>query len=216
MVFGVVLSGCVMTEHALDKLEREVGERNSQRYASSAEAFRAQGYTFIDEQQYAHLDDDALRQCKSALMWGRVPAGWAEMQLQLWVAPAVKPSAPPPVPNVMRALAPDVCNFFGMRTHALEGQLGNGSAAKLIRMAEGVTLARDRAGTLVMVHVQRHVVSRRKVRIKKSCNLMPRVEPDPLDMPIPSRVLFAETLPPRVDMSVEYEQLDVACTDNVY
>jgi hypothetical protein len=60
------------------------------------------------------------------------------------------------------------------------------------------------------------VVSRRSVLVEQSCDHSPQIGLDPLELGLSTPVVLAPVPPPRVDMVVAEEVLDVKCTANAW
>jgi len=216
-VIACSVAGCAMSQQSFARLAAGVSERNEQRYRAAEAELRTRGYVFVDDEQlYATLDEQARRRCLDAAYRGQPEPTTASEPMLVRVATASRADRPPPVPIELSAAAEDACQFFRARIDQLDGRRPDGNVARIIRIGDGVRLARGRHGDIAVVAVSPRVVSRRSVLVKRSCDHMPRPEPDPLERSIHTRVVLASTPPPRVEMVVEEEMLDVKCTENTY
>jgi hypothetical protein len=210
--------GCAVSPQALGKLTAQVSVRNEQRYRTAETGLRAQGYVFADEEQrYARLPEEALRRCRAADPAGPRSAADAAETMVVTVEAMTAPNRPPPAAMQLNVAAADACRFFRDQTNQLAARRADGSGAtRIIRMADSARLARDRHGELAIVAVSSRVVSRRHIRVKRTCDHMPTLQPDAIELGISIRVFVAPAPPPRVAMTVEEEVLDIECTDNTY
>lgn len=216
------LAGCATSQQSFGGVAVGVSERNEQRYRAAEAGLRARGYSFVDDEQlYATLDEEARQRCLDAVYQAasrapvdETPTSTGEPML-VRVAPASRADRLPPVATELRVDG-DACPFFRRQTNQLDGRKPDGSTARIVRIEDDLRLARDRSGQLVVVAVSTRVLSRRSVLVERSCDHMPRLAPDPLERYLDTKVVFGSAPPPRVEMTVEAEVLDVKCTENSY
>ncbi len=162
---------------------------------------------------YARLTDEARQRCLAA--GNETPASATETVV-VHVGSASEANRPPAIAMDLGVAAADACPFFREQTKQLAARRADGTATGIVRLEAGLRLARDRHGDPAVVATSSRVVSRRRVRVKRTCDHMPSPEPDPLEMPVPVPVVLASAPLPRVSMTVDEEVLDIECTENTY
>jgi len=213
--------GCAMSQQAFQRLAAGVSKRNEQRYRTAEAGLRARGYVFADDEVlYAALTGAPRERCLLDAGHGTAvekPPTDAAESILLHVSGGIRADRPAPEPIEIRVDAVDACQFFRARTNQLDGQSTGGGATRIVRIADGLRLARDQHGNIAVVAASSRVVSRRRVLVERSCDHMPSPDSDdPLVRQLPVRVVVASAPPPRIDMIVEEEVLDVECTENTY
>lgn len=224
--FAVLLSGCAgaMSESAFDRLSAEVGERNERRHLQAVENLGRRGYTLVgpdEDARFATLEEPARIRCRDAVRGvDRSDAGAPprDAPVRIEIGEATRGGEPPKPPVYVVARADEACAFFRRREEgsALDVTKDDGQAGRLVHAAPRL-MARGGNGELVVVEVHSKLVKGRTVLVKRTCNHMPSVLPDPLDTAFGVAVRWA-TAPVRstIEMTVEREALDIECTDNVY
>lgn len=224
--FAVLLSGCAgaMSEVAFDRLAAEVGQRNERRHRQAVEDLGRRGYTLVgpdEDARFATLEEPARLRCLDAVRGvDRSDAGALphDAPLRIEIGEATRGGEPPKPPVYVVARADEACAFFRRREEgsALDVTKDDGQAGRLVHASPRL-MARGGNGELVVVETRSTIVKRRTVLVKRTCNRMPGLAPDPLDTAFGVPVRWA-TAPAHstVVMTVEREALDIECTDNVY
>lgn len=221
-VLLALLSACAMSQQSFERLSMEVSERNDQRYKEAIDDLGGRGYVLLDDldARYATLEEPGRTRCvDTAYHIDRLDAGplLPAEPLKILIGEATRGNALAPPPMHVSAPAEKACAFFHQRAGELTVMKEDGSSASIVHTGGPRSLARSRSGELVLVEVQPHVIKRRKVLVKRSCDHMPRVEPDPLEVGFPISVLWGPAPKLRtVVMPIEREEFDVECTDNTY
>jgi hypothetical protein len=213
-LLALAVSGCAISQEAFGRIARTVADGNAVRYQAAEAGLRERGYVFHDDDVlFASLDEDTRRRCLD-----HDPSLEAETasRATVVVAPASRSDRPPPVPTALHVTAHDACRLFRRELTELDVVRDDGTQARILRIDRGLRLARDSSGRDVLVAVSSRVVSQRSVLVDRSCDHMPSPPLDPLVEELQPRVLFGDALPPRIEMIVEEEALDVQCTHNTY
>lgn len=226
-ILGSLLSLVVACARAispaeLDAVHRDVGARNDASLAAARASLEAKGYRFVrdDEARYASLEEDARAACR-AMVLARYGAGAPALPpgdaLRARVVTPALEGGPSHSPIVVSAPASELCAFFRGSGAELRVTRESGEAGVLVRAGGPRDLAVSPTGERVEVSLARRVVSRRAVLVERSCDHMPRVEPDPLDVPRPIPVRWGPSPPlRRVTVPFDREEVDVTCTENTY
>ena len=204
-----------ISQQAFGRLQAAVSERNKQRYREAEALLQASGYRLVDDEQV--YDATLSSTAKQGAGWACADDNAVGQTMVVRLAPASRTGHPPAAPTELRVLPEDVCPFFRLETYQLGGQLPEANVAHIALIAERLRLARDRDGGLVVVDVSTRVVSRQSVvvEVTRDDKQEPEVDPgsrvwaSPLMTGIPLRVILTSTPPPRVEMVVDAEVLDV-------
>jgi hypothetical protein len=201
----VLLSGgCAISQARYDELAGETEARNDRRRERAVAELLARGYVFDrDAARFAlFLDDGDRQRCLT-----RHEADASALDASRPVVLTITAAGSSTPRTTLTVTTDEACRFF-------RGQLATLGEEPQISRIDGA-LARDRQGRLYQVEVRVHELSHRKLLVRRTCNLMPTVEPDPLELAQPIAVVLGPPLP-RLQWNVEREELDLECTDNVY
>lgn len=204
-----------MSERAYARISTATTARNQQRYRAAEAALQAKGYVFVDDEVlYATLTETTRDRCVRA----DASRALEDAKTTIHVIGQCRAGHPAPVAIELRVSELEACRFLQQSIHQLDGVRTDGSAVRtrIIAIDRDLRLARDRNGALVIVEVSRRAVSRREVLVKRSCDHMPSPGEPSLERQLHARVVLALAPPPRIEMVVEEEVLDVECTENTY
>lgn len=201
---------------------RDVGARNDASLATAHASLEAKGYRFVrdDEARFASLEEESRAACRAAVLarYGvdaSAPAPGETLRAVV-VAPALE-GGPSHSPIKVSAPASELCAFFRGSGAELRVTREGGEEGVLVRAGGPRVLAVSPTGERVEVSLAPRVVSRRRVLVERSCDHMPRVDPDPLDIPRPASVRWGPSPPlRRVTVPFDREEVDVTCTENTY
>lgn len=210
-----------ISESSLEGLEREVAQRNEERYRGAMKAFEKRGFVVTNAKMlFASLGQHAYERCDARVQAAQgVDAGVLDEAEPIQVdvkRPAGADGQQPPGMNTVAPAKP-ACDFFRGRVVELRVKKPDGSDGTLMRIRDDVLLAREASGAraLVSVRVEPRVVERKKVLVKRTCNRMPVPYSEVLDRRA-VRVVWADAKPTReLVIAVEREELDVECTENL-
>lgn len=222
----LTLVACAMSQSAFDRYAADIHERNEGRRRAAVEQLKKRGYVLLERDEdvrYATLEESALGRCRREdqdLDGGLLAPEEPLLRIQVVEAPPA--GHPPKPPMVVTAPAEHTCAFLrqpGGTQVELEVKKEDGSTGRLVRALGPRSLARGPGSELFVVDWQPRV-TKRKVLVKRTCNLMP-VSPDPLERrrheSFGAYVFWAPA--PRlrtVVVTPEQEDIDIECTDHVY
>ena len=213
-----------MSRGGYERLAMEAEARNGERHQAAVEDLRRRGYTLVDvddDIRVASLEDPGRTRCLDrAYGIDRLDAGVLppDAPLRIQVGQMTRGGEQPKPPVFVVAPAENACAFFRQRggPAELEVTKEDGSIGRLVPSAPR-TLARGPNGELVMVDIRTKTVRTRKVLVDRTCDHMPRTEPDPLENPSPVFVQWDRVPKLRsVVMTIEREAIEVECTDHTY
>jgi hypothetical protein len=203
-----------MSEGAHRELAKEVDARNAARVDAAKEALRQKGYVLVDDDAVRHvIIDDALRE-RCHFVTGRAPEGSTPQTIRLRVTEGPRPSG-----STTEVVAPlyDACEFFRAQKTALDVTRSNGTWGRLVHVPVPRLVARGPNGEIVKVEAQPRVISKRKVRVDRSCDRMPMVPLDPLERAAHLMVVWGASNELRtVAMPFEREELEVECAKSLH
>ncbi|MFO0595450.1 MAG: hypothetical protein U0228_09105 [Myxococcaceae bacterium] len=206
-----LLAACAMSRDAYDDFSMRVSKRNDQRLAAAFADLAKRGYPLLERDDglsMAGLDEAGLAQCKKQRV------GLGRMQPEDVVG--VEVVAPGGAVTKVTANALKACTFF----RRFEGELAvtgaDGAAGRLVR-EERKLVARAPDGGVVAVSVERRVVAQHRVLVKQTCNCMPTIDPDPLELEPRIPVSWGQPrMLEQVSVQVDGEDIETSCTENVY
>ncbi len=223
-VLLLLLASCAISESAYQKRALEVSERNDKRFAEAVADLKRRGYVLLDRDDailYASLDPADGKRCLAKMWHVDDPDGKPlapDEPLRIVIGEGTRAGEQPKPPLHVTAPAEAACTFFRQAQRSageLEVKKEDGQTARIVH-SRPRTLARAANGEIVRVEVQSKVTRTSTVKIDRTCNRSPTVEPDPLEHPFGVPVLWAPVPPLRtVAMTVEREELDTTCTDYV-
>lgn len=209
-----LVSGCVTSQAAFDRLQGEVSERNARREREAWSALLARGYTRGPEEvlRVSLPDGAALARCGDL---GRLPADAFE-PVMMRVGREAGPGQSGEALMQLRVDGREACLFLGRQAQGLDGVGPDEAPVRLFRVGEDAPLVRDGDGGLVVVDVSYREVARRHVLVEERCDHMPSPPPYPFGPDVSIRAVAAAEAPPHVELVIEREVLDVECTENTY
>jgi len=199
-----------MSVGAWEREEAATAEANTRAAEAALAIVKKRGLAIVTEREtvWVQLDEEAREIC-------RRPAdsvGSAVIALSI----STTSSSPAHGAERVTAARSDACDFVRGARDLIEVDAASGPRT-LARLGQLTHLARDAAGRRVLIHMRPEVTSRR-VLVEMQCNHMPSPVPGPFERPSPVRAYWTEPGPEpgSVDIVFEREELEVACTDNVY
>lgn len=220
LAVGALLAACAMSESAYARLAASVRAENEQRDRAVAHELRRRGWLQVDDDtvRWAILPEEARERCMHRANRADAKAARGQDPAEVATLRLIEPSrgGESPAPVEVSAPMPEVCTFFDRSAGELLVTKSDGAEGTLVRVEAPRALARNAKGEIVEIDLQVRV-HRRRVLVKRSCNRMPMVAPSPIERRDPLMVVWGRRPPLRtITLSVEREELDIECTDNVY
>jgi len=215
LVLSSTTAGCVGRHRSIEEAHAE--EARAMR--EEAEWFQREGLTpSPSDEIWVSITDETARRCVTRSSGtGADAGGGTDAPATLQIAGASSPAdGGGSVRSREEVEAPldEACAFqTGKTSLDVRSTSGARRSARLLRLGDERSLARDREGSLVIVAIEVHEAGVRRVHRDGTCNRMPAVPPDPFQRPLQIRATWSVpgAEPRRIVRRVDVTRTVVEC-----